>query len=37
VNAAETIPYAVAILLGAIATLLQPEWLTIGLSLEVLQ
>jgi prepilin peptidase CpaA len=37
VNAIEKIPYAVAILLGTIATLLQPEWLTSVLPLEVLQ
>ena len=37
VQAVDKIPYAVAILLGTIATLLQPEWLTSVLPLEVLQ
>jgi prepilin peptidase CpaA len=37
VQAVEKIPYAVAITLGAVATLLQPEWLTNVLPLEVMQ
>jgi prepilin peptidase CpaA len=36
-HAAEKIPYALAILLGTIATLLQPKWLTGLLQLEALQ
>jgi prepilin peptidase CpaA len=36
-HAVEKIPYAVAIMLGTIATLLQPEWLTKALPLEVLR
>ena len=36
-QAVEKIPYAMAIMLGTIATLLQPEWLTSVLPLEVLR